>query len=344
MTPKRLALGEGFTAGSRSISVGIVGLGPIGQEIARVVARKPWVRISAAVDTNPDLAGESLAQVAGFGPAGIDDPDVRISGSLDAECDVVAHATVSALSAAAPQLEAVVRRGVSVVSTCEELCFPLDPQLARHLDTAAREGSATVLGTGINPGFVLDSLPVALGVVCQDIEHISAVRVVDAGLRRGPLQRKVGAGLEREEWERLRDDGVIRHVGLPESARLLAAAVGWDDTEFTDELIEPVIADRDIQTEHVEVRAGQAAGVRQVVAGSRDGREVLHLELAMYVGASAPRDAVSIRGTPPVEMEIAGGVHGDRATAAVVANMLPRALAAPPGLLTMAELPIGASL
>lgn len=329
------------------IVVGVIGLGPVGREVARVVAGKPWARLVAAVDVDPELAGRSLADFAGFEAAGIADPGVRISPSLEeaeAACDAVAHATVSDLERAAGQLEPILRAGVSTVSTCEELSFPRDGELARRLDGAARDGGATVLGTGINPGFLLDTLPAALAVVCRKVSHIGASRVVDAGRRREPLQRKVGAGLEREEWEALREAGAIRHVGLPESARMLAAAVGWGDVEFSEETVEAVVSERDVTTEHLEVRAGTVAGVRQLVIGYRDGEEALRLELAMYVGAPDPRDAVTIRGTPPVEMEIAGGVHGDRATAAVVANMIPRVLAAAPGLATMVDLPVGASL
>lgn len=320
--------------------VAVMGLGPIGREIARVLADREWAELSAAVDVDPGLAGRELAEVAGLEePAG-----VEVTPSLGADCDVLAHATVSDLEAAAEQVTPHLEAGRSVVSTCEELAFPLEESAARRLDAAAREGGATLLGTGVNPGFLLDALPALLTLPCQGVEHLTASRVVDAARRRGPLQEKVGAGLDLAEWRRRRDAGEIRHVGLPESARLLAAAVGWDDLSCSEELVEPVTAARPVTTDHVRVREGQAAGVRQLITGSRDGREVLRLELAMYVGAEEPGDAVEVHGVPPVEMRIPGGVHGDRATAGVVANMIPRVRAAGPGLVTMAELPLGASL
>lgn len=325
---------------SEPLRVALMGLGPIGREIAQVLARRRWAEIVAAVDVDPELEGRPLADVAEL-EEGI---GVSVTPSLEADCDVVVHATVSDLISAAHQVVPLLEAGRSVVSTCEELAFPLDDRLARRLDEAGREGGATVLGTGINPGFLLDALPAVLTVSCQSVEHVTASRIVDASERRGPLQQKVGAGLDVDEWRRLQAEGEIRHVGLPESARLLAAAVGWTDVAFSDEAIEPVTASRPVSTDVVEVEEGQAAGVRQLVTGSRDGREVLRLELAMYVGADEPADAVQIRGVPPVDMEIPGGVHGDRATAAVVANMIPRAVAAGPGLTTMAELPLGAAL
>jgi len=325
---------------SEPIRLAVMGLGPIGQEIARVLARRRWAEIVAAVDVDPKLEGLPLAEVAELDR----EVGVEVTASLDVDCDLVAHATVSDLEAATHQIVPLLEAGKSVVSTCEELAFPLDDRLARRLDEAGREGSSTALGTGINPGFLLDALPAALTVSSQSVDHVTATRIVNASERRGPLQEKVGAGLDVDEWRRRQAEGEIRHVGLPESARLLAAAVGWTGLDFSDEVIEPVTASRPVSTDVVDVEEGQAAGVRQLITGSRDGREVLRLELAMYVGAEEPGDAVKIRGVPPVDMKIRGGVHGDRATAAVVANMIPRTVAADPGLVTMAELPLGASL
>ena len=325
---------------SEPIRLAVMGLGPIGQEIARVLARRRWAEIVAAVDVDPKLEGLPLAEVAELDR----EVGVEVTASLDVDCDLVAHATVSDLEAATHQIVPLLEAGKSVVSTCEELAFPLDDRLARRLDEAGREGASTALGTGINPGFLLDALPAALTVSSQSVDHVTATRIVNASERRGPLQEKVGAGLDVDEWRRRQAEGEIRHVGLPESARLLAAAVGWTGLDFSDEVIEPVTASRPVSTDVVDVEEGQAAGVRQLITGSRDGREVLRLELAMYVGAEEPGDAVKIRGVPPVDMKIRGGVHGDRATAAVVANMIPRTVAADPGLVTMAELPLGASL
>lgn len=320
------------------LRVAVVGLGPVGLEILRALARKPWARIVAAVDIAPDKQGKDAGELAGLGALGI-----QIAPSLETACDVVAHSTVSNLAEAAPQLVELAGRGCSVVSTCEELAFPLDEEYARPIREAAVANGVTILGTGINPGFLLDTLPLTVSVVCQDVNSILARRVVDAGQRREPLQRKVGAGLDLHEWRRLQAEGRIRHVGLPESLRLLATGIGWTDVQVGQETIEPVIAQENFHTQYLEVRKGQAAGVRQIVSATRHGREVIRLELEMYVGAKNPGESVKIDGNPPVDLEIRGGIHGDRATAAVIANMMPRVHRAPPGLLTMADLPVGFS-
>ena len=225
---------------SEPLQIAVMGLGPIGQEIAQVLARKDWADLVAAVDVDPALEGRPLSEVAELDrEVGVD-----VTPSLDVDCDLVAHATVSDLESATHQIVPHLKNGRSVVSTCEELAFPLNDRLARRIDEAARDGGSTVLGTGINPGFLLDALPAVLTVSCQSVDHVTASRIVNASERRGPLQEKVGAGLDLEEWRRRRDEGEIRHVGLPESARLLAAAVGWSDLTFSDEVIEPVTASR----------------------------------------------------------------------------------------------------
>jgi 4-hydroxy-tetrahydrodipicolinate reductase len=251
------------------------------------------------------------------------------------------HATSSALAKVAEQLAQVARAGAHVVSTCEELAYPwtAQPQLAAELDAAARRAGITLLGTGVNPGYAMDALPLMLTAPCAAVRSVRVLRVVDAARRRGPLQRKVGAGLTPAEFEARVKSGLVRHVGLPESLHMLATRLGWQ-LDKMDDSIAAVLADAPITTEFVEVAAGQVAGVRQVARGFISGREVLNLELQMYVGAPDPRDSVDIDGDPPVQMTIGGGLHGDVATAAIVLNAASSVIRAAPGLASMAEVPL----
>ena len=314
------------------------GLGPIGSEIARVAATRPGIQLVGAVDVDPSKVGRSLREVAGA-PS-----DVPVAPTLDealgdGSADVLLHSTTSSLSAAWGQLAGAVARGISVVSTCEELSYPWRTQggLAREIDTAARASGARVLGTGVNPGYAMDTLPLALTAPCQLVRRVEVERVVDAGTRRGPLQRKVGAGLTPGEFDVLLRDGRVRHVGLTESAWMLLDGLGWEPDEI-EERIEPVLAPTALATDAAMVLAGSVAGVRQSVRALRGGEELLRLDLDMYVGAEAPRDRVRISGVPDVDVTVSGGLHGDRATAAMALNSVPSALERPPGLLTMLDL------
>lgn len=317
------------------ISVAQYGIGPIGAEIARLLLTKPWVNLVAAVDIDPNKIGRDLGDVIGLGR----EVGVKVTPELSVKADVVCHSTGSRLREVAGQLRDLLGRGSHVVSTCEELSYPLDATIREDLNQAARSASVTLLGTGVNPGFVMDKLPLTITSVCQDVKSVEIIRIQNASTRREPLQRKVGAGMTVEQFRAAVDAGRIKHMGLKESLILVGAGLGVEFEQVSEERIEPIVADRVITTQYLEVQPGQVAGVHQTIDGR--GRINVSLELRMYVGAEAvAADRVIVHGTPDVEMEIKHGVHGDRATAAMVVNAIPRVVQARPGLLTMDDVPI----
>lgn len=313
-----------------------VGLGPIGQRIVRS-ARNRGIEFVGAVDVDPDKVGRSLADVASLDG----DPDATVTDDVDAalaaDPDVAFHSTVSSAAAARPQIEPVLEAGVDAVTTCEELVYPWrdHAETATHLDGTARDHGATCLGTGVNPGFVMDALPAVLSTPMESVESVRVERVQDAGSRREPLQRKVGAGTDVDRFE---DEVAAEagHVGLPESAALLSTALGWELTEFA-ESVEPVVAEERLETDHLTVQAGEVAGIHQVGHGQVGGTERLTLDLRMAVGLEA-RDVVVLEGEPGVSVTVEGGYHGDVATSAVVANCVPAVREADAGLATMLDL------
>src|SRR5439155_675917 len=207
-----------------------------------------------------------------------------------------------------------------IVSTCEELSYPFrtQPELAAKLDAAAKEWGVALVGTGVNPGFVMDKLVLTLAAVSQRIEQAKALRIVDASQRRLPLQKKIGAGLSVDEFRTQVKAGVIKHVGLPESVAMVADSLNLP-VENISETIEPKVASERVATEYLTVEKGQAAGVHQIARGlSKDGKELVHLELQMYVGAKDPSDTITLTGHPNISLTIPGGSHGDIATASVV--------------------------
>ncbi len=324
-----------------TIRVVCYGLGPIGIGIARLALARAGVEVVGAIDLDPQKVGRDLGALVGAADAGVIVSGDAATTLAEARPEVVLHATSSALAKVAEQLGQIARSGAHVVSTCEELAYPwtAQPQLAAELDAAARRAGVTLLGTGINPGYAMDALPLMLTAPCAAVRGVRVLRVVDAARRRGPLQRKVGAGLTPAEFEARVKSGLVRHVGLPESLHMLATRLGWRIDKM-DDSITAVLAESPISTEFVEVAAGQVAGVRQVARGFIGGREVLNLDLHMYVGAPDPRDSVTIDGDPPVQMMIAGGLHGDVATAAIVLNAATSVMRAAPGLASMAEVPL----
>ena len=322
------------------------GCGPIGCSVVRLVSQRLDIEIVGAIDIDQKLVGRDLSDVASL------DKKLGVSISADADAvlsqtkpDIVLLTTASSLKVVYPQLEKCVTAGANVVSTCEELSYPYrkDPQLSAEIDRIAKAGNITILATGVNPGFLMDTWPLFMTGVCQQVKRIKAVRVQDASPRRGPFHKKIGAGRTLEEFNELVAAGILKHVGLPESIGMIASGLGWKLDEIT-ESIEPVVAKARTKTDFVTVELGQAAGVRQVGRGIRAREELITLEFEAYVGAPESYDAVYITGIPNLEVTIKGGTHGDIATAAMIVNSVRRVIDAPPGLITMKDLPIVSAL
>jgi 4-hydroxy-tetrahydrodipicolinate reductase len=319
------------------------GVGPIGASIVRLMRQKASLEIVGAVDNDPAKAGRDLGEIVGA-------PDapwgVAISSdaaaALDRPVDVVIHSTSSYLPSVMDQLLACIAAGCCVVSTCEELAYPFrkHPDLSKQLDTAAKDEGVAIVGTGVNPGFVMDKLVLTLSAASQRVDWAKAVRVVDASKRRLPLQKKIGAGMTAEEFRSQVAAGVIKHHGLPESVAMVADGLGLALDDIS-ETIEPVIAEEIVKTAFLEVAPGQVAGVHQIARGASRGEEKIFMELKMYVGAKQPADTIELKGEPNLSLVIPGGTHGDIATAAVAVNAIPAILAAPAGLRTGRDLPLG---
>lgn len=320
----------------------VMGLGFIGQQIARSALASPEVTLVGAVDTHPQRKGRKLSDIVGEGVS-----NVRVVDSLEKAVGrtrdvVLLHATGSRLQQVYPQLIEALQLGLPIVSTCEELAFPYlkYPDLADKLDRAAQRAKVAVLGTGVNPGFVMDRLVATLGQVSGVVRHVKVTRVVDARTRREALQRKIGAGLSEQEFMDLLEKDGIGALGLVESAALCALGVGMDCDDFEEEAV-PILAEEDIPGGAFTVKKGQVAGIAQTAIGLEDGQERVRLELSIAMGLEGASDRIELDADPPLRVEIPGGISGDQATAHVVVNAAPRVTAAEPGLLTVLELPAG---
>ena len=319
-----------------------VGLGPIGAGIVRQVAARRGLTIVGAVDIDPAKAGRDLGAIVGLDRKLRVKVDADLRAALKATApDVVLLCTSSALKAVAPQIEAILKARKPIVSTTEELAYPWYSQrrLAAIVDTAAKRARVAVLGTGVNPGFVMDALPITLTGVCDRVDRITINRIQDAGIRRLPFQQKIGSGLTREQFAEKVRQKTVRHVGLTESIAMIAAAMGWKLDRVTDD-IQPKIAEARVSSEFLTVEAGQVCGIIQDGVGYVGGKPLIRLHMEAYLGAPESYDSTEIEGVPRLSMKIAGGVHGDIATTSIAVNSIAKVLEAPPGLHTMRTLPI----
>ena len=320
----------------------LIGAGPLGINIYRYALKRKDIVIAHVVDIDPSLKGKDMGVHAGLESSGvlITDHIGKIS-----KADVAILATVSDLSGIGPQVIALIEAGYSVVSTCEELFYPWKSATdwSSRIDQAAKAKGVAVLGTGVNPGFLMDALPSMLTGICNQVERVEVRRYQDAQFRRIPFQKKIGAGLTFDEFERRKNEGTLRHVGLSESMHFIANQLGWH-LERTEDRIEPVIADRTITSEAMTIISGQVAGVRQTGIGWVAGEEKIKLAFQASVGEPDSYDEIEIFGTPHIRSRIMKGVHGDIATCAIILNACKSILKATPGLRTMADIPMITSI
>lgn len=322
------------------IKVVQIGMGPLGVKIANFIRERRGIATVAAVDKDSGLIGKDLGELCKTGACG-----VIVKGSLSealesVKADVAILTTVSDMPRIAAQIEEVAGFGIPVVSTCEELSYPWlnSPELSAGIDSVAKANNVAVLGTGVNPGFLMDFLPLSLTAICQDVKKIKVSRMQNAAFRRIPFQKKIGAGLSLDEFDEKKMDGSLRHVGLAESMQMIASRMGWK-LERTEDIIEPVVAEADIVSDSMTVKAGNAAGVFQTGRGFMNGEEVITLLFKAWIGEPDPHDCVEITGTPNLKSRIDGGVNGDIATCAIAVNAAKQVLKALPGLRTMADIP-----
>ena len=325
-----------------AIRVMFMGLGPIGCGAVKLVAARKGFKIVAAVDLDPAKVGQDLGDVAGVGRK----LRVKVTSDLKATIkatkpDVVAHCTVSSIKAAVPQFEALLAAKVPVVSSTEELSYPwrANRAPAKKIDGLAKKAKVAVLGTGINPGFAMDALPITLTGICADVQKIHVDRIQDASIRRLPFQKKIGATLTPAQFDELVKTKTVRHVGLAESVSMIADALGFKVDRITDE-IKPKIATEPVKSQFLTVESGQVCGLIQDGIGWRRNEAVITLHMEAYLGAPETYDEVRVEGSPNLRVRAHGGYHGDVATASIVVNSLPKVLDAKPGLHTMRSMPI----
>jgi 4-hydroxy-tetrahydrodipicolinate reductase len=318
------------------------GVGPIGLRTVEYLSEKHAIEIVGAIDADPRKIGADLGELAGFSePLGVVVRGDAAEVLSELEADVVILTTTSSLQRIHPQVLQIVASGKNVVSSCEELTYPWfsRPEMAADMDRAAKENGVSVLSTGVNPGFLMDFLPLVVSGVCREVRKVVVERIQNAQFRRLPFQKKIGAGLTVEEFNARVAEGVLRHVGLPESMHMIASGLGWCLDEATD-TIAPVIAQGPITTPALSIEPGRVSGVRQIGRAFAQGREVINLVFQATVGEANPRDRIILEGSPHVELSIKDGINGDIATCAILVNAIPILEQAAPGLRTMADIGI----
>nr|WP_148677153.1 NAD(P)-binding domain-containing protein [Staphylothermus hellenicus] len=316
--------------------IGIYGFGSIGRLVAREAIRRGW-EIVGAVDIDERIIGRDIGEILGF------EEKYGVAVTRDVEelidADVVVHATSSYLDKVYDQILSLIRLGIDTVSTCETLSYPYYryPVLARKLNEEALRYGVTVLGTGINPGFLLDTLPIVLTAPFNIVEKITAKRSLDASKRRKSFVKKIGVGMDPNEYVKaLREGRLTGHVGYAESVYLIADAAGIH-MDKVEERQEPVTADKDTVIGEYRVKKGQVMGIRGYGAGYKNGKEIIRLEFHAFLGAEEYEEII-VKGTDYEVKWHSTGTPGDYGTVAVILNIANIINDLSPGLLLMTDI------
>lgn len=324
------------------LRIAVVGLGPIGLAAAEHVAADPHgeMTLAALIDLDPAKAGKSLGEL-GHIDGESDGPVVTADIDELTGVDLAIVCTGSHFDRLAPTLRQLMRKGVYVVSSCEEMAWPWlrHPHLADVINGEAVAAGVAMVGTGVNPGFVMDLLPVVLASMATGVKRVRVTRVVDASTRRLPLQRKVGATMSPDQFRKLASQNLIGHMGMGESVVMLAQGLGRHPMQKEVRVtLAPVLAEHATACDLGLIAAGQVRGMCNTGRWSGQGLEI-ELELTMAIGETHPRDEIEIVADRTLHLTIPGSTPGDTATVASLVNIarvLPRV---PPGLKTMLDLP-----
>ena len=318
-----------------------IGMGTIGSALVRLLRRQPGWNLVAAMDIDPAKQGRDVGEIIcvkqRLGIPVVGD----LSALRDIPADVAFLTTVSTFPDVLPTLHGLIQHGVNVVASTEELFYPhyRYAEEARALDTLATQHGVSILGTGITPGFVMDTLVLVLTGVSQQVTRVAVTRVANASGARPTLQKQLGLGLTPAIFAEYAAQRRVGVFGMVESLAFLAHVLHWPMDGFKERLV-PVIAEKAVPFSQGSVAPGDVCGVRYAVKGLSRGKEVISFDLRMYLAAEQIRDTIYLEGTPTLEMTIKSTDMGDVATAGLLVNMAPLVHQARPGLLSMVDLPL----
>ncbi len=322
-----------------------VGLGPMGKIITKLLLQRKNISLRGVIDIDHLLVGKELSEVLDIEKK----LDLTIESDLDSilsreNADVVIIATSSSLEKIVPTIESAVKSGSNVISICEELSYPFQyhAERSKKLDVLAKLNNVTIVGIGINPGYLMDLLPIVLTAPCQSVKSIKVTRMMNSTKRRVSFQKKIGTGLSVDEFhKKISNKEITGHVGITQSIQMIVSALGIEYDEIVELPPQEIIAKKEFTTSYGEiVPEGYVCGLQSKAYAKKEGKEIILLDFVAYAGEHDEYDSVLIEGIPSIHQKIIGGVHGDLGTSAIVANLIPKVIDARTGLLTMKDLPV----
>jgi 4-hydroxy-tetrahydrodipicolinate reductase len=317
----------------------------MGKLVADLILQRENLSLKGVVDIDPKLQGQNLGKLLNNKMGN----DIRIESDLNNllvnnNIDVTIISTSSSLESVAPLIKEAVNSSSNVISICEELSYPFQyyPKISEELNSLALSNNKTIVGTGINPGYLMDLLPIVITAPIQVVKSIKVTRMMNSAKRRVPFQLKIGTGMSKEEFhQKISNKEITGHVGLTQSIQMICDALGFEYDEIKEFSPEAVLTENEFTTSYgVKILRGNVRGLRSKAVAIKANEEIIQLDFIAYSGEHEEYDSIEIEGTPNIHQKIIGGVHGDLGTSAMVVNLVPIVTKAKSGLLTMKDLPV----
>jgi 2,4-diaminopentanoate dehydrogenase len=334
---------------SEKVKIAIWGFGAMGSGMANMILNKQGFEIVGVCDRNPNYVGKSLYEILKIEQG--ENPDVIVKPNIDEvvsekSCDVVLLATDSFTTRAFPKIKWLLEQKVNVISTAEEMAYPQakNPELASEMNKIAKENGVTVIGTGINPGMMMDLLVVCLSGVMEHVDQVTVKRINSLSPFGPAVMEEQGVGISVEEFNKgLEENTLAGHVGFIESTHMIADALKWKVDKFEQQM-SPIITNFDRKSPYGFAKAGHVAGVNMTSQGYVDGELKIDLyhpqQIEPEMAGVDTGDYIALKGTPNVNMAITPEVNGGIGTIAMCVNLIPHVINAKSGLKSMIDLPV----
>jgi 4-hydroxy-tetrahydrodipicolinate reductase len=333
----------------KNVKVAIWGFGAMGSGMAKMLLTKKGVEITGVCDLHPDRVGKSIFELLGVEKG--NHAEVLIASDIseviyEGAADVCLVATDSFTAKTFDKLKFVMENKINIVSTAEEMAYPQaqSPELAEKLNKIAKENGVTVLGTGINPGLMMDLLAICLTGAMTDVTHVECKRVNSLSPFGPAVMEEQGVGITLDEFNHgVETDTLAGHVGFEESIQMIGDAIGWNVEKYETQM-KPIVTTIDRKSPYGFAAAGNIAGVNMTGQGFVEGEILIDMihpqQIEPEMEGTSTGDYITLKGTPEINMAITPEIDGGIGTIAMCVNMIPHVINARAGLKTMIDLPV----
>ena len=331
------------------VTVVIWGFGAMGSGMAKMILAKQGFDIVGICDNYENYVNHSMFQILNIpNPY---DHDVIITKDIDmlldqTKPDIVLLATDSFTQSAYPKIKQIIEKGINVISTAEEMAYPLanEPELAASMDALAKKHGATILGTGVNPGMMMDLLAICMSGVMNHVKHMEISRINSLSPFGKTVMEEQGVGLSQEAFQQKCDAGEMAgHVGFKESVYMIANAIGVEVSSFK-QWMKPIITTFDRKSPHGFAKKGHVCGVEMSAEATLSNGQTIKMyhpqQIEPEMAGIKTGDYIKIDGQPAINLANVPEVEGGLGTISICVNMIPHVINASPGLKTMIDLPV----